>query len=563
MPRTRTAISPINDVLAGGALDARKVVRALEQFGEFRGVPAKPKQAASQWIPRSWTTGIYVLDTGDGYAYVGQSTEVHSRINAHRKTWPSLRAVGFLKLRANELDAVERDVARALDASGQPLWNRTLIDVLRVATSLDDCFSRDLHEQWLRDVSWNDWSGHRVADEALRYRYQAAFDAFSETIHARTIECAMGRFVAQTIPAPVRTEATYWSITCANPKKDGVFVRLNVGHQATLDVYPSQREEDRTYCLWIPQVLAEKTLGAQFRDGRGQLGTVRLAEVGKTCRFFYSRLKAAGPDQVGLVVIGDSVFNAILENAEFIREMRRLHLGLMQRGKNLNKRSHCLALADRVLKAEAPNETRVVPTMTVMSISRQPNKPTPQRSEPEKIARSRSSLPARAITEIEQRVRACLPSGIAGLIAAKRLRASIELAERCAAGRWGLSVRDGFLRLNVGMIEVMTVEPEGVRLLVLSPTIPIALRSDPDVGIRESSPDPNRGIYSSVYQSAVIAVPDWHRHFSAIVLEVLSVAHSELIRRAASTRMNPMTRKAHVQAAVDFIETVASHPLDW
>ena len=556
MPRTRTTISPIKDVLAGGALDAPKVVRALEQFGEFRGVPAKPKQAASQWIPRSWTTGIYVLDTGDGYAYVGQSTEVHARINAHRKTWPALRAVGFLKLRASELDTVERDIARALDASGQPLWNRTLIDVLRVASSLDECFSRDLHDLWLRDLAWNDWSGHRVTDDALRYRYQAAFDEFNNTVHAAPITESVGRFVALTIPAPIRTEATYWSVTCAKPEKDGVFVRINVGHQATLDAYPSQREADRTYCLWIPQVLAEKTLGAQFRDGRGQLGTVRLAGIGKSCRFFYSRLKAAGPDQVGLVVTGDDVFKSLLGSAEFIREMRRLHLGLMQRGKNLNKTSHCLALADRVLTVGAPTERSVAPTVTAMSPSGQTNTPTPQRGKDQKIELHRASQSSRAVTEIEQRVKACLPVGAAGLVAVKRLRDSIELAKKCAPGRWGLSVRDGFLRLNVGMIEVITVEPAGVRLLVLSPKIPAALRSDSGLGIRESSPDPNRGVYTSVYQSAVIAMPAAHLQFGSILLEDLAGAHRELVNRAASTRINPMTRKAHVQAAVDFLEAM-------
>lgn len=558
MAGKRFAISPIEEVLAGGPLAAKDIVRVLSRHGQFRGVAAKPKATPAQWMPRSWSTGIYVLDTGDGYMYVGQSTEVHARVNSHRKTWPTLRAVGFLPCRRTELDDAERAVARDIDLAGVPLWNRTLIDLLHVDTPLDEVLPSAVHERWLTDLSWNEWSGPRATEDQLRHRYQATFDAFASTPQAGSVERALRRVVARTVPAPLRTEITYWSVSCAKPDKEGPFVRLNVGLQATFDAYGTAAPGGVRFCFWIPVILAEQALGADLREGRrGELGTARLTAIGKQCGFFRSSLTAAGPNQIGLVVLDEATLDALLETEDFVRGMRRIHLGLMQRGKNLNKRSHCMALADRLLgEAEVPAKRVKPPTHTVNRLTAA----TPVngiRQEPTVTSPRRATTSARAYTPLEQRVLDCLPSGDARSVAAKRLHGSIEHAKVVAPARWGMSVRDGFLRLNVGMIEVMTVAPTDVRLLVLSPTTPATIRRDQRVLVQESTPDPNAGIYRSVYQSAVVVIPSSHPDFGAILTDTLAASHADLLSRAGATRMNPMTRKAHVNAAVDLIAEVA------
>lgn len=558
MAAKRSASLPIEDVLAGGPLVAKKVVRVLARHGEFRGVAAKPKATPSQWMPRSWSTGIYVLDTGDGYMYVGQSTEVHARVNSHRKTWPTLRAVGFLPCRRTDLDSIERSLARDIDAAGVPLWNRTLIDLLHVDTPLDQVFPRAVHKRWLTDLEWNDWSGPRAVDDHLRFRYQAAFEEFSSTPIAAKVERELKRVVMQTVPAPLRTEITYWSVSCAKPDKDGPFVRLNVGHQATFDAYGSSGGGGIRFCLWIPSILAEQALGARFREGRrGELGTARLEAIGRQCGFFRSALTAAGPNQIGLVVLDEPTLDAMMGCETFVNGLRRVHLGLMQRGKNMNKRSHCMALADRLLDntepANGPPERRGGPT----SPSPAPKSVDVDRSSLSATKQTNTNKAARTLTALEQRVLDYLPTDGEMQVAAARLHESVEIAKRHAPSQWGLSVRDGFLRLNVGMIEVMTVEPAGVRLVVLSPEIPAAVRRDKRLHLRESAPDPNTGVYRSVYQSAIVEIPCRHPDFPLILSDALSAPHRHLIARAAATRINPMTRKAHSQAAVDFIGKIA------
>lgn len=75
--------------------------------------------------------------------------------------------------------------------------------------------------------------------------------------------------------------------------------------------------------------------------------------------------------------------------------------------------------------------------------------------------------------------------------------------------------------------------------------------------MRESTPNPNAGVYRSVYQSAVVGTPADHPNFTAVVMDTLTAAHADLVSRAAATRMNPMTRKTHVQAAADLIAEMA------
>jgi hypothetical protein len=170
------------------------------------------------------------------------------------------------------------------------------------------------------------------------------------------------------------------------------------------------------------------------------------------------------------------------------------------------------------------------------------------------IERAPAAVPAkRAYTITEQQVLKLLPTGAARAAAVTRLYRSIELATAAAPMQWGLSVLRGFLRLNVGMIEVATVEPKGVRLLVLHPMIPPRCDADPGLVVHRSTPNPNAGVYPSVAQSAIVDVPSGHAEIARILGSELNDAHVSLVKRAAGTRANPMTRKAHKAEAVDLI----------
>jgi hypothetical protein len=76
------------------------------------------------------------------------------------------------------------------------------------------------------------------------------------------------------------------------------------------------------------------------------------------------------------------------------------------------------------------------------------------------------------MTDSTKTVADYLPPGAAGSLVLRALAASVDKADELAPDRWGLSRRDRLLRLNLGMIEVMTVEPDEVRLLVAAECMP-------------------------------------------------------------------------------------------
>jgi hypothetical protein len=346
----RIQIASLSEVLAGTRLDARTIQRTLISHGDFRGVIARPGESAGYWVPRSWRGGIYFLDTGDGFAYVGQTTDMAARLNSHRKTWPTLRAVCFLPSRQADLLERERALLNALHGLGIPLWNKTLVDLIPVPTALDEHLPICLHERWLTDVAWNIWSGDRRHDPDQRLRYKGAYEAFAALPEFAALTERFRRFVALTVPALVRTEQIYWSVTCRKPSREGPFIRLNVGHQATLDGFRGDARGRVVFRLWIPEVLAVEALDAQFSYDRYGEGTAHLAAVGLHSWFGRANLVAAGTDQILLDITGATAFDRLLQHEPFVLRMRRMHLGLMQRGKNLNKRAHCLDLADHLVE---------------------------------------------------------------------------------------------------------------------------------------------------------------------------------------------------------------------
>lgn len=549
----RIKIAPVVEMLATGPLDAQVIAKALARTAEFRSVEAFPKEKSSKWTPRSWSTGIYVLDTGDGLAYVGQTTDLVGRLNQHRKTYPALRAVSFARFPERRLDDVESTVARGLQRVGVRLWNKTLIDLLCVPTPLDESFPSQLHAQWLSDLSWNDWGGPRQDDVDQRHRYRANFDEFAACEEYGEIIDGFRRFVSATIPAPLRTEFTYWSTTCHQPDAQGPFVRLNVGLQASLDATRSPTGGGTRFALWIPEAIAEQALNAELRTTGRQAGRAVLRAVEVKATFDFTSLKAAGRDQIVLNIDGADQFRELLLHAPFIREVRRMHLGLMQRSKNLNKRSHCLQVADELLVPpeiqHAAGRRQLLPAPIVVSVPPTPKVPI------NKGSGERKRL--RAYTLLEQQVLKHLPSGAPRDAVVRRLRDSIELATVKAPVKWGLSVLREGLRLNVGMIEVMTVTPEWIRLLVVHSRVPRECDEDEELFVLRS-PQPNEGVYPSVSQSAVVAIPTDHPNLDELLSRILAPAHQALIERASTTRPNPSMARGHRAEAVDLVRELCS-----
>jgi hypothetical protein len=127
---------------------------------------------------------------------------------------------------------------------------------------------------------------------------------------------------------------------------------------------------------------------------------------------------------------------------------------------------------------------------------------------------------------------------------------SIGTAYATSPDRWGLTLNKDFLRLNVGRIEVLAFIPDFIHCILDLDTLPEDIREDDRVSLKENENDPRLGFYKSVPGSVVCNI------FSEEPEEILALikgSHKILIENAARTGRNPMTKKGHSPAVIDYL----------
>jgi hypothetical protein len=127
---------------------------------------------------------------------------------------------------------------------------------------------------------------------------------------------------------------------------------------------------------------------------------------------------------------------------------------------------------------------------------------------------------------------------------------SIKFADTLNPNRWGLTLSEDYIRLNVGMIEVLALFPNLVHCLLDLETMPTGLRGDSRVALNENVNDPSLGIYPSVPGSVSFnaAAAD----FEALI-SLIQESHTTLVDHASVTRRNPATKRAHSKELIQYL----------
>jgi hypothetical protein len=135
---------------------------------------------------------------------------------------------------------------------------------------------------------------------------------------------------------------------------------------------------------------------------------------------------------------------------------------------------------------------------------------------------------------------------------------SIDYASGCAGDRWGLTLKPNFVRLNVGKIEVLTISYNVVHCLLDLNTVPKELWDDERLDIKGNKQDLRMGVYSSVPGSVFCNVPA--EEFDQVSSSIRP-SHRVLIDNASRTGRNPMTKKGHSPASIDYLSSYLGRAL--
>jgi hypothetical protein len=316
---------------------AERTERLLADLGFSTTHNARGRATIADLIPTAQRCGIYVLHFGDGQHYVGQSVEVTSRFLAHRHNYPDIHRLSFKAVPRELLDVEERRAVHQFEQAGLALRNIALVSWPIGVSRFDQVMAAEDQERWLADLHWVDDRGPRGADKSLRHRTAHKYvQLLGRPDHEEAIKLARA-YVRSALPAAWRSEMQFWSVSCL--PHPAVYIRVNVHRQEVLRVV---REHDNLDCVIF---LTELPRLEQFRLRLARLlrsrGLVQVTQGGYV---------SGGQDQMSLHIRGASHAMRLLRSEAVLSAARAFSLGLMRKGPNLNRESHCIDLADRLLE---------------------------------------------------------------------------------------------------------------------------------------------------------------------------------------------------------------------
>lgn len=123
---------------------------------------------------------------------------------------------------------------------------------------------------------------------------------------------------------------------------------------------------------------------------------------------------------------------------------------------------------------------------------------------------------------------------------------SIQLAHQLSPSSWGLTLQKDLVRLNIGHIEVVTIEHDRIHVVFDRDTMPRDLGTIPDIHIGSKTP-----VYKSVKSSSSC---DFPASKATGALPLIRKSHHQLIKQASETRRHNMTARAHSPGVLRYLE---------
>lgn len=154
--------------------------------------------------------GIYVLHCSGSEYCAGKAIDVTRRYTQHRANHPDIEWISFREVRKDAHRVEEPKVIGTLEAAGFLLRNIDYTSFPTVATDLDTVISMDEQERWLSDLTYGDLGGSRATSPDLSRKYLKKYQKLAGMPHSDEIIDVMRKYVRVGIPAPLRTELSFW-----------------------------------------------------------------------------------------------------------------------------------------------------------------------------------------------------------------------------------------------------------------------------------------------------------------------------------------------------------------
>lgn len=289
-------------------------------------------QSISHLIARTDRCGIYVLSFDDGERYVGQSGDVVSRFNSHRRRWADISKLDWHACDPALLNERERQAIADRLATGVSLRNIKYARGPLGVSPLDPIVTPDEQLAWINgDDPFDAPDTPRQVDPAQQLATRPSFTKLQKEPFFDLTVLALNAFILSTIPKPAGTERKFWVLT-AMPATN----RAKGHHRlATLSI-------NKVEVFWVfsTDIEGEEVFWGHLQLSKSllidRLGTTDFAQaIGidppDMVSFEDAGYETSGGDGLRIRFFGTSWLE-LLENKAVVEAARSFNLMLLRKG---------------------------------------------------------------------------------------------------------------------------------------------------------------------------------------------------------------------------------------
>lgn len=290
--------------------------------------------------------GVYLLEFPGARFYIGQAVDAARRFGQHRKNYDDISGFSFIPTQPGSLDQVERGLIHKAELLGLVILNTVHAANVIGETDLDMVLSPLQQTEWLSSpVRFN--TGDAAAPIALAgaqvERFSGKFFKFKE--HPLYVPASelVTTYVRHCIPAPKRTEYSFWAVSCLPATNHNTWPRLLCVSAGVMELLVLGFHKNDQSALWGFVTVASDVLSDNFKTEKSLIDFFPSVEVSSR------QYRDAGQHQVTLWAPDEQSFSTILRHEAVQQAAASLALRVMRKRATIYSKFHCKHLADHAI----------------------------------------------------------------------------------------------------------------------------------------------------------------------------------------------------------------------
>lgn len=287
--------------------------------------------------------GIYLLEFPKKRFYIGQAVDVVRRFAQHRKNYDDISGFSFLPTKRSSLDQVEQNLIHRAERLDMVLLNTIHMSDVVGETDLDLVLPPDEQAKFLASPSrfnGRDTSVPISLPASQLARFSNQFEKYREHPLAGLSSKLLKTYARSCLPAPNRTEYSFWIVSCWPSTNRNTWPRLlcvSAGVMELLVIGYQRKAPDRP---WGFVTVASDVLSEYFQNATALSKAFPGIKVSKR------QYRDGGQYQATLWSDDPDNLKAILGNKGVQRAAAALALRVMRKRATIYSKFHCKQLAD-------------------------------------------------------------------------------------------------------------------------------------------------------------------------------------------------------------------------